>query len=482
MEHTYHPVEYLRVLKRRRIWFIGPFAAVVLIGLLLAWLLPATYRSSATIAVQAPALTPELVPATAPLDIEERLRALSQQLRSPEVLERVAREEGLANGQPLDEVVNGLRQGVSVEVPKPIARDARAPQLNAFDIVYRDGSAERTQKIADRLARVFVEEHSRTREAQAEGAAAFLASQLRASQVRIAELEQRLRGAKEVNMGRLPEQTAANLQTLGGLRQQLEATSNTLRSEQDRLALLERNIQAVRQGAYASGAGMAPVGSARILALQRDLAVARGKYTEKHPEIQHLEQELAAARADLAASKNKPAAEREDVMTADPAFQQLDAERNLVIIRIAGLRRSEGQLRADIGRYQQRVEMAPMVEQELASVQREYDLEKENYKQLSTKHGAALVQEQIQRGHGGERFSVLYSAYLPESPESPKRGRLMLMALAFGLLLGGGAAFGREYLDRSVRDARVLQEELQLPVLAEIPRIGRGLGVGTRTT
>ena len=49
-------------------------------------------------------------------------------------------------------------------------------------------------------------------------------------------------------MGKLPEQTLANLQTLSGMRQQLEATSNSLRGEQDRLALIERNIQAVRQG------------------------------------------------------------------------------------------------------------------------------------------------------------------------------------------------------------------------------------------
>jgi uncharacterized protein involved in exopolysaccharide biosynthesis len=112
-----------------------------------------------------------------------------------------------------------------------------------------------------------------------------------------------------------------------------------------------------------------------------------------------------------------------------------------------------------------------MVEQELASTQREYDFERENYKQLSARHAAALVQEQITRTRGGERFSVLNPAYLPDSPESPNRPRLLLIALALGLALGGAAAFGREYLDRSIRDARVVEEEFELPVLAEIPRI-----------
>jgi polysaccharide chain length determinant protein (PEP-CTERM system associated) len=475
MERTFRPADYLSILKRRRIWVIVPFAIVVLVGLALAVLLPATYRSSTTIAVQAPAVSPSLVPAPAALDNEERLRALSQQLFSRAVLERVIRDEGLAGDQPMEEIVRTLRAGVSVEVPKPIAKTDRTPALNTFDIVYRDSTAERTQKIANRLAQAFVDEHTRSREAQAEGTVVFLSGELRSSQQKIADLEQRLRAAKEVNMGKLPEQTLANLQTLTGMRQQLEATSNSLRGEQDRLALIERNIQAVRQGMYAvgstAGAPVATSPQSRLLTLQRDLAVARGKYTAKHPEIQHLESEIEMARADIAAAKQQPAGD--DALSADPGYQQLEAERNLVQLRIRGMRRAEGQLQSDISRYQQRVEAAPMVEQQLASLQREYDLEKENYKQLSEKHGAAGVQEQIERGRGGERFSILYGAYLPDSPESPKRGRILLIALALGLALGAGAALGREFVDSSVHDARMLQSEFDVPVLAEIPRLDR---------
>jgi succinoglycan biosynthesis transport protein ExoP len=471
MERTHHPAEYLQILKRRRRWFALPFALVTAIGLLVALLLPTTFKSSATIAVQAPAVSPELMPAQTPLDNSERLRALSQQLLSPAVLERVAREEAMTTDGPLDEAVHGLRDRVTVEIPKPIAKTETRQDLNAFNIVYRDNTAERTQRIANRIAQAFVDEHSRSREAQAEGTAAFLAGELHTTQRRIADLEQQLRQAKETNMGKLPEQTGANLQTLSGLRQQVEATSNSLRGEQDRLALIERNIQAVRQGAYATGGG-APTGSARVATLQRELAEARSKYTEKHPEIQHLEHELATARAEIAAAKSQPQTDRDELLSNDPSFQQLEAERNLIRLRIAGLRRQEAQLNGDISRYQQRVEAAPMVEQALTSLIREVELERARYKQLSEKHSAAILQEQLERGRRGERFSVLYGAYLPTEPESPKRGRILLMALALGMMVGAGAALGREYLDRSVRDARVLQEEFDVPVLAEIPRIG----------
>ena len=473
-ERSLHPVEYLAMLKRRKRWFFVTFAVCTVLGAALAWLLPPTYKSAATIAVQAPAVAPDLVAARSGLDREERLRALSQQLRSPAVLERVAREEGLTSEQPLEEVTQRLLTHINVEIPKPIARTESGPELNAFDIVYRDGTAERAQRVANRLAQVFVEEHSRSREIQAEGTAEFLASQLRASQERLASLETRLRNAKELHMGKLPEQTMANLQTLSGVRQQLEATSNSLRSEQDRLSLIERQIQSMKQGLYSAPPG-SPAASLspkqRVAALQRDLAAARAKYTDKHPEVQYLEEELKNARAEADALGSQPESSREAALASDPSYQQLMAERNLTQLRIRGLQRNEAQLRGDIVRYQQRVEAAPMVEQELGSLQREYDFERENYKQLSEKHAAALVQEQITRTRGGERFSVLYGAYLPDSPESPNRARILLIALGLGIALGGALAFGREYLDWSIRDARALQDEFDVPVLAEIPRI-----------
>ena len=147
-DRTVHPLEYLASLRRRRHWFLVPFAVCVAAGAAIAWLWPETYRSSATIAVEAPAVSPDLVAARAALEPAERIRALSQQLRSPAVLERVAREEQLTLEQPVEEAVRDLRERVTVEIPRPIARTEGTPELNAFEIVYRDRTAERTRRIA----------------------------------------------------------------------------------------------------------------------------------------------------------------------------------------------------------------------------------------------------------------------------------------------------------------------------------------------
>jgi succinoglycan biosynthesis transport protein ExoP len=157
----------------------------------------------------------------------------------------------------------------------------------------------------------------------------------------------------------------------------------------------------------------------------------------------------------------------------DPAYRQLLADRETARLRIRDLQRAESQMRAQVASYQSRVEAAPMVEQQLASLQREYDLERKQYTDLSAKLQSAELTENLERRRGGEQFQVLYGAYVPREPESPNIMRLLLLGIALGIGLGGASAVAREYLDRSVHDVRGLQAEFDVPVLGEVSHISR---------
>ena len=63
---------------------------------------------------------------------------------------------------------------------------------------------------------------------------------------------------------------------------------------------------------------------------------------------------------------------------------------------------------------------------------------------------------------------MLSPATWPREPFKPNVLRILLMAMVAGVFLGGVSAVGREFLDRSVHDARTLQHEYDLPVLGEI--------------
>jgi polysaccharide chain length determinant protein (PEP-CTERM system associated) len=471
-ERSMHLFDYFAIVRRRKWYLIAPIAAGIVVGGLLALTLPRQYVSSTTLAVTSPSMSADLVKST-PADLAERVRAISHELLSRPVLERVVRDEGLANESTIDAAIGSIRSRAAVSLPKTLATGTRSGP-DTFLVTYTGKTPEETQRVANRLATAFIDEHSKVRETRAEDTSAFLGAQLGQSRERLKAIEERLRTIKEAYMGRLPEQTQANLQMVAGLRQQQETTAMSLRSEQDRLGMIERQIQAMRQGATDAGPLRGGSGGSpqdRVAILRQQLEEASSTYTEKHPEIQRLKGEIATAEAQAASDRARPEAERAPALNAVPAYRQLLAERESAMLRIRDHERAGARTASEISRYQSRVETAPMIEQQLSSVNREYDLEKQQYTSLSERHQAALLAEDLERRRAGEQFTVLYPAYLPSGPSSPNIPRLLLLSVLMGVVAAGALAFGREYLDRAVYDPRALQTEFELPVLAEIPRI-----------
>jgi polysaccharide chain length determinant protein (PEP-CTERM system associated) len=470
-ERSVHLLDYVGVLKRRRWWLIVPMALGVLGGLVAVQVLPRQYQASTTLVTTTPTMTSDVVKPSVGAP-EERIRAISQELLSRAVLERVAQEEGLAPGAATDSAVATWRDQTTVTLPKPLASTSRSGP-DTFVVTYTGSTPQESQRIANRLSKAFVDQHAKMRETRAEHTSDFLATQLTQSRDRLRTIEERLRQVKETYMGRLPEQTQGNLQMVSGLRQQQENSSMSLRSDQDRLAMIERQLEAMKSGGADNPAGVGTISQPqqRIAALRKELDDASAMYTEKHPEVQRLKNELAAAQAAAAAAQSAPASARESGLAADPAYRQLLAEREAVRLRIKDRERAIQRAEGEIARYQQRVDTAPMIEQQLQSLTREYDLEKQLYNSLSERQQQAVLQEDLERRKASEQFAILYPAALPTQPSSPNVLRVLLLACALGVGAGVGLTFAREYLDRTVYDVRSLQQEFELPVLAEIPRI-----------
>jgi polysaccharide chain length determinant protein (PEP-CTERM system associated) len=488
-EPRFDPLDYVSVVNRRKWWFIVPVALSIVVGVLLVWLLPRTYEATTRIAVSSPRVTATVIGA-AEIDKQERVRAVTQQLLSRAVLERTARLEKLDQNGSIDAAVSALRGKISVTVPDSLTPGAAAnpqqlsaeqkAQLDSYLISIDDEDPELAQRLVNRLAQVFLDENNKSREIRAQDTSQFIEGELRASENRLNALEAKLRQTKESFMGRLPEQTNANLAMVSALQRQLESSATMMRGEQDRLSMIDRQVEALEQGAdQAVGALHGVAGEsamAHVAALRSQLAQAQLMFTDKHPEIVRLKDEIANAEKAAALEKTRPAADRLALLQSNPEYRQLTKDREAAKLRIAELQRQQHDATAQIAQYQSRVESAPRVEQQMVSVQREYQLERDAYGNLMQKRQAALLNEELQRKQGGEQFAILVPASVPSEPIKPKPIRVMLMAVVAGFVLGGAGAVGREYLDRSVHDARGLRDEFELPVLAEIPRIDPAIG------
>jgi len=90
------------------------------------------------------------------------------------------------------------------------------------------------------------------------------------------------------------------------------------------------------------------------------------------------------------------------------------------------------------------------------------------------------VQQQIRdiRTIAGEdigqlRMEILEAALVPRKPSEPQKTRVMALALALGLLAGGGVAVCRDLLDQTLQSGDEISALLGLPVLGVVPAMSR---------
>jgi hypothetical protein len=93
------------------------------------------------------------------------------------------------------------------------------------------------------------------------------------------------------------------------------------------------------------------------------------------------------------------------------------------------------------------------------------------YQEILAKQTAAKVSENLETERKGERFTMIEPPQIPEKPISPNRTMIVLMGVLLSLVLGVGAAAGRETMDASVRGPSDIRALLQVPALASIPVI-----------
>src|SRR3954469_4568865 len=158
-EPRFDPLDYVSAFNRRKWWFIVPVVLSILIGSLLVWKLPRLYQSTAVVAISSPRVTPNLVSGAADVDKSERVRALSQQLLSRPVLERVVREEHLDAQGSTDSAVNMLRRSLSVSMSEgltpgssgsSLSPEAKA-QLDSYQLTFQSDSPDMAQRVLNSI-------------------------------------------------------------------------------------------------------------------------------------------------------------------------------------------------------------------------------------------------------------------------------------------------------------------------------------------
>ncbi len=119
--------------------------------------------------------------------------------------------------------------------------------------------------------------------------------------------------------------------------------------------------------------------------------------------------------------------------------------------------------------YEERVEKAPVLEQELLVLFRDYDSMKKNYEALHTKKLNVRIAESLEKTKEGPQFRILKPANVPTRFYKPNQTRIMMAGLVLGGALGFGLTFMLEFFNPRFRRPEDVELHLESRVLATIP-------------
>jgi polysaccharide chain length determinant protein (PEP-CTERM system associated) len=212
---------------------------------------------------------------------------------------------------------------------------------------------------------------------------------------------------------------------------------------------------------------------ARIAAQKTKLDEMLRNYTDQHPDVLGTRRVIAALeeqrKEDLQAREKAARASSRSVESIDrnPVFQQMrvslaDAEANVAALRarLSSYENQYAQLRAS-------ARLVPQVEAEFAQLNRDYEVQKKTYGDLTTRREAATMGVDVQ-DTGGTQFRVIDPPRVSPQPVAPTHVTMLWVALAAALGAGLLASFVASELMPTFHDARTLREFTKRPVLGMV--------------
>jgi polysaccharide chain length determinant protein (PEP-CTERM system associated) len=473
---VYRPEDILMIL-RRRIWFLlVPFAIVAAVTSVVSRKLPDLYRSDTLILVVPQRVPEAYVKATVTSRIEDRLQSISQQILSRTRLERIIQDFNLYAQERktgiMEDIVEKMRNDIKVDVVKG----------DAFRVSYIGREPRTVMKVTDRLSSLFIEENLRDREVLAEGTDQFLEAQLEDARRRLAEHEKKLEAYRKQFSGQLPSQLEANLQVIQGTSSQLQQLNESLNRDRDRHLVVERQLNDLTASAPApaptsDGGEAGGTAAQQLAAANAALASMQLKLKPEHPDIKRAKRVIAelekkAEQEALEAPLSPEAAPRkaspQEIARANK-INDLRAEIDQLDRQIAFKQNEDKRMRGLVASYQQRVEVAPTRESEMAELTRDYATLQTMYQSLLSKKEESKIAANLERRQIGEQFKLLDPARMPEKPFSPNRQMINLFGLFGGIVIGAALIALLEYRDGSFRTDDEVAAVLKVNVLAVVP-------------
>jgi polysaccharide chain length determinant protein (PEP-CTERM system associated) len=439
--------------------------AVAIAGWVVVLKLPNQYEASARVYVDTQSiLKPLLSNMTTLPNLDQQVLYMRRTLISRPNVERVMRMVDLdvkaKNTKEHDAMVEELMEKIKIGGTE---RD------DIYTISYMAPDPKLGKDVVQALLTIFVEGSFGGKKQDSDKAVQFIDDQIRNYEEKLAAAENSLKEFKIRNLGMLPSEGG----DFGSRMMTANETLNTARlelaeAEQARNAIRRRIAGEAAPGETAPLPVSDPELESRIAAVTKTLDGLRTQYTEAHPDIianARLLEQLVARKQELAKNR-KPSAD--PGAGYSPMLQQMNVALSEAEARVAALQARVSEHTARVARLRAQSSQAPEIEAQLAQLNRDYQVNRENYQKLVERRESAKLSGDLTSATDMLSFRTIDPPTAPLLPSGPNRLRLFSLVFVGALVAGLASAFLMSQLRPTFLSQAALREVTGLPILGSI--------------
>src|ERR1700693_2257602 len=486
--------DYIDILRRHKAWILGPVFAALVVSVVVAFLWPDTYVSTAVIRVVPPQVPASLVATNTSGDVQGRINSLAQLILSRATLLNIINTQGLykkeLSRKPSDDVIEDMRAHDIRVVPvaQSLQQSERGPQYPTFEIQFSYNNRFTAQKVVQDLMARFLEENVRQVSQETVSTTQFLRDQWDLARKKLDAVEQQLSVFRAKNLGHLPEEQQSNFSQLNAMQSQMLNLNTAMNRVNQEKLLYENQLRIYREQLSTL---KDPVVQEQVLQQKNDklgekdreiaqlenaLVGMRERYKDTHPDVQRVIALIASAKkqretlAKEEETKKPDATAGAPVRPPNPQFVREQRDLDAQIQRIQGLiqakdlemddyKKQAKDAEAAIRSYQSRIEGIPVGIKEYDELIRERELAKREYEDLDRRLNTSTMSTALVNHQQGERLEQLDPPSLPQTPSEPKRPLIIAIGTGLGLVLGLCLAGAREVKDTALKNLKDVRAE-----------------------
>ena len=460
---------FLKAIGKYRWYAVAISWVIAIVGWAVVYKLPDDYQASARVYVDTQSiLKPLLSGMTSVPNVEQQVQFMRRTLISRPNVERVMRMVDLdiktKSVQDHEKLVEELTAAIKVSGTE---RD------DIYTISYNNPNPKLGKEIVQSLLTIFVEGSFGGKKQESDKAVQFIEEQIKSYEEKLAAGENALKDFKIQNMGLLPRQGADYSTVLSDMSDKLNAAKLEFVEAEHARNAIKRQIAGEEPAPLTTSAAEPdvvgnPELESRIQTLEKNLDQLRLQYTEEHPDIVSSKRLLAQLQTRKKEEAKKRVRSADPGVNYSPMLQQMNVALSVEEARVASLKARVDEYASRLSRLRNQSTAAPEVEAQLSQLNRDYQINKENYGKLVERREAARLSGDLTSATDMMSFRVIDPPTAPTTPIGPNRPRLMSIVFGAALLLGLGAALLLSQIRPTFVSQSALRNTTGFPILGTI--------------